>query len=55
MRKLIDRLGLVGTGFICVVIMIALSTLCIVDAINDLGDAIKNRPAAVINIDTQEN
>ena len=39
----------VTVGFICIVIMIAFSTLCIVDAINDLTDAIENSPAVIIN------
>lgn len=44
MRRFIDKitdLGTVPVGFICVVIMIALSNICVVASIDELTDAVR--------------
>jgi hypothetical protein len=50
MRKLIEKLGVVRVGFICVFAMMFICTLCIVSAIESLEDTIRetNEPVQTI-------
>lgn len=50
MRKLIEKLGVVGVGFICVFAMMSICTLCTISAIESLEDTIRetNEPVQTI-------
>lgn len=50
MRKLIEKLGVVGVGFIVMIWIVSICTLCIVSAIESLEDTIRetNEPVQTI-------
>lgn len=50
MRKMIEKLGVVGVGFIVMIWIVSICTLCIVSAIESLEDTIRetNEPVQTI-------
>ena len=50
MRKLIEKLGVVGVGFIVMIWIVSICTLCVVSAIESLEDTIRetNEPVQTI-------
>jgi hypothetical protein len=56
MRKLIEKLGVVGVGFIVMIWIVSICTLCIVSAIESLEDTIRetNEPVQTITYEESE-
>lgn len=56
MRKLIEKLGVVGVGFIVMIWIVSICTLCVVSAIESLEDTIRetNEPVQTITYEEPE-